>query len=192
MSCYNGCYSTPTISCSPYPSASTGCLDYVSTDCVQYLGTSYAIGFGILQGDTLTTMVTKIAAATVSANTWLPMSFVSGSTYNGNSAQVTVNTKGEVKFTGIVYVSGSATGTATICNPFISSTTLMANYTPATNKQYIITGISGTTATSGVAQIYVLTIYTSGIITVANLTNTTTGIIGVYIDFSQIWYDKNI
>lgn len=192
MSCYNGCYSTPTISCSPYPSACTGCLEYISTDCVQYLGTSYAIGFGILQGDTLTTMVTKIAAATVSANTWVPMTFVSGSTYNGNTAQATVNTKGEVKFTGIVYISGSGIGTATICNPFISSTTLMASYAPATNKQYMITGISGTTATAGAAQIYVLTIYTSGIITVANLTNTTTGNIGVYIDFSQVWYDKNI
>ncbi len=192
MSCYNGCYSTPTISCSPYPSSSTGCLEYISTDCVQYLGTSYAIGFNILQGDTLTTMVTKIAAATVSANTWLPMTLVSGSTYNGNSPQVTVNTKGEVKFTGIIYISGSGIGTAGISNPFISSTTLMANYTPATNKQYIITGISGTTATAGAAQTYILTIYTSGIITVANFSNTTTGSIGVYIDFSQIWYDKNI
>ena len=178
MSCYNGCYSTPTISCSPYPSACTGCLEYVSTDCVQYLGTSYAIGFGILQGDTLTTMVTKIAAATISANTWLPMSFVSGSTYNGNTAQVTVNTKGEVRFTGIVYVSGSGVGTATISNPFISSST----YYPATTKAFVFTygGAS-----------YLLTIAAStGVITILNLAGTTS--YQILIDLSKIWYDKNI
>ena len=179
MSCYNGCYSTPTISCGPCPSASTGCLDYISTDCVQFLGASNSIGFGILQNDSLTTIITKISGATVASNVWVNVniSAVSASTFSSYTPQVTMNYKGEVRFAGIAAVS-SATASLIIANPFISSST----YYPTTTKAFIIN--YGSTP-------YLITIAAStGVITVLNLSGTTSW--QILIDFSQFWYDKNI
>lgn len=179
MSCYNGCWSTPTITCAPNCSSSTGCLDYVSTDCVQFLGTSNTIGFGILQGDSLTTIIGKISGATIAPNTWVNVAFSapSASTYSGYTPQVTVNYKGEVRFSGIAAVS-SATASLVISNPFISSST----YYPATTKAFVF---------SYGGEDYLLTIAAStGVITILNLAGTTT--YQILIDFSKLWYDKNI
>ena len=177
MSCYNGCYSTPTISCGPCPSASTGCLEYIGTDCVQYLGTSYAIGFGILQNDSLTTIITKIYAETASANTWVTMSIPSGSTYQGFTPKVTMNAKGEVRFTGIMEVTASATA-KTVTNAYISSPT----YYPTTTKGFI--------QSYGGEDYLIQFLATSGTITVTNLTGSSSWT--AEIDLSQFWYDKNI
>ncbi len=178
MSCYNGCYSTPTISCEPCPSASTGCLDYVSTDCVQYLGTSYAIGFGILQNDSLTTMITKIYAQTASANTWVTMNLSAAGTYSTFTPMVTMNTKGEVKFMGIIYASSTSSAAKTITTSYISSPT----YYPATTKGFI---------QSHDGEDYLIQfLAASGTITVTNLAGTTSW--AIEIDLSSIWYDKNI
>ncbi len=177
MSCYNGCYSTPTISCGPCPSASTGCLEYISTDCVQYLGTSYAIGFGILQNDSLTTIITKIYAQTASANTWVEMDLPSASTYSTFTPSVTINTKGEVKFSGIMEVTAAGTA-VTITNAYISSPT----YYPATTKGFV--------QSHGGEDYLIQFLATTGTITVTNL-NGTSGWTAL-IDLSSIWYDKNI
>ena len=178
MSCYNGCYSTPTISCSPYPSACTGCLEYISTDCVQYLGTSYAIGFGILQGDNLTTMVTKIAAATVSANTWVPMVLSASGAYSTFTPMVTLNAKGEVRFMGIIYASSTSAAAKTITTSYISSPT----YYPTTTKGFI--------QSHGGEDYLIQFLAASGTITVTNLNGTTSWT--ARLDLNQIWYDKNI
>jgi hypothetical protein len=178
MSCYNGCYSTPTISCSPYPSSCTGCLEYISTDCVQYLGTSYAIGFGILQGDTLTTMITKIYAETASANTWVTMNLTASSAYSTFTPMVTMNTKGEVKFMGIIYASSSSSAAKTITTSYISS----PMYYPATTKGFV--------QSHGGEDYLIQFLAASGTITVTNLTGTTSW--SARLDLSQIWYDKNI
>ena len=179
MSCYNGCYSTPTISCGPCPSASTGCLEYIGTDCVQFLGTSGSIGFGILQNDSLTTIITKISGATIAPNVWVNVAFsaLSAATFSGYTPQVTMNYKGEVRFAGIVAVS-SATASLVISNPFISSST----YYPTTTKAFVF---------SYGGEDYLLTIAAStGVITILNLAGTTT--YQILIDFSKFWYDKNI
>lgn len=179
MSCYNGCASTPTISCGPCPSGSTGCLEYIATDCVQFLGNSNSIGFGILQNDSLTTIITKISGATVAPNEWVnvAISAASAATYSAYTPQVTMNYKGEVRFTGIAAVS-SATAALVIANPFISSST----YYPATTKAFVVNYGSAT---------YLVTIAAStGVITVLNLAGTTTW--QILIDFSKFWYDKNI
>ena len=179
MSCYNGCASTPTITCGPCASGSTGCLEYIATDCVQFLGTSNSIGFGILQNDSLTTIITKISGATVAPNVWVnvAISAASAATYSAYTPQVTMNYKGEVRFTGIAAVS-SDTAALVIANPFISSST----YYPTTTKAFVF---------SYGGEDYLLTIAAStGVITILNLAGTTT--YQILIDFSQFWYDKNI
>ena len=177
MSCYNGCASTPTITCGPCASGSTGCLEYISTDCVQFLGMSNSIGFGILQNDSLTTIITKISGATIAPNVWVNVDFTNASPYSGYTPQVTMNYKGEVRFTGIAAVS-SATAALVIANPFISSST----YYPTTTKAFVF---------SYGGEDYLLTIAAStGVITILNLAGTTT--YQILIDFSQFWYDKNI
>lgn len=178
MSCYNGCLNTSTtITCSPCASACTGCLEYVSTDCVQFLGTSNSIGFGILQNDSLTTIITKIYAQTASANTWVEMNLPSASTYSTYTPSVTINSKGEVKFSGIMEVT--AVGTAiTITTAYISSPT----YYPLTTKAFIQTY-------GGEEYLIQFTASTAEII-VTNL-NGTSGWTAL-IDLSSIWYDKNI
>jgi len=136
MSCSNGCGNTaPTITCLPNP-GTTGCLDYISTDCVQFLGASNTIGFGILQNDNLTTIITKISGATVAPNVWVnvTLSSPSATTASGFTAQVTKDYKGTVRFAGIVQVSAS-TSTLTISNPFVSSLT----YFPLTSKAFTVT-----------------------------------------------------
>lgn len=178
MSCYNGCYSTPTISCSPYPSSCTGCLEYISTDCVQFLGTSYSIGFGILQGDSLTTIITKIYAQTASANTWIPMSLPNATTYGGFTPMVTMNAKGEVRFMGLINVSSDVAAAKTITTAYISSPT----YYPATTKGFI--------ESYGGADYLIQFLAASGTITVTRIDGTTSW--SAKLDLSQIWYDKNI
>ena len=181
MSCYNGCYSTPTISCSPYPSSCTGCLEYISTDCVQYLGTSYAIGFGILQGDSLTTMVTKIYAQTASANTWIPMTLTAASTYSTFTPLVTLNAKGEVRFRGIMSIT-SSNPSVIVTAAYITSSSA-ANYYPSSttasirnygSRSFLVQVAAGTTQ-----------------ITVTALDGSAIGT-NTLIDLSSIWYDKNI
>lgn len=181
MSCYNGCYSTPTISCSPYPSACTGCLEYISTDCVQYLGTSYAIGFGILQGDSLTTMITKIYAETASANTWVPMTFTGATTYSTFAPKVTLNTKGEVRFRGIISVS-SDNPSRIITAAYITSSSA-ANYYPSSTTAFV--------ESYGSRSFLIQVAAGSTQITVTALDGSAIGS-NVLIDLSQLWYDKNI
>jgi len=178
MSCTSGCNQYPTISCDPC-SSNTGCLDYTSTDCVQFIGASNSIGFGILQNDSLTTIITKISGATIAPNIWVPVSFSapSASTYSGYTPQVTINYKKEVRFTGIASVS-SATASLIISNPYISST----NYYPATTKAFTVT-YSGTP--------FLVTIAAgTGVISVLNLSGTSTW--QILIDFSKFWYDSTI
>lgn len=179
MSCSNGCGNTaPTITCLPNP-GTTGCLDYISTDCVQFLGASNTIGFGILQNDNLTTIITKISGATIAYNDWIEINLPSANTAaaSGFTAKVTLNTKGEVRFTGIINVSGSSTA-KTITLAYISSPT----YYPATTKGFI-------QSYNGVSYL-IQFLASSGTIIVTNLS----GGIGwtVVLDLSPIWYDKNI
>lgn len=181
MSCYNGCYSTPTISCGPCPSASTGCLDYISTDCVQYLGTSYAIGFGILQNDSLTTIITKIYAQTASANTWVPMTLTAASTYSTFTPMVTLNAKGEVRFKGIMKIT-SSNPSVIVTAAYITSSSA-ANYYP-----------SSTTASvqDYAGRAYLIQIGAASTqITVSAIDGSAIGT-DILIDLNQIWYDKNI
>jgi len=177
MSCSNGCGNTaPTITCLPNP-GTTGCLDYISTDCVQFLGASNTIGFGILQNDNLTTIITKISGATVAPNVWVnvTLSSPSATTASGFTAQVTKDYKGIVRFAGIVQVSAS-TSVLTISNPFVSSLT----YFPLTPKAFTVTYSSIP---------YLVTINT-GAITIQVLTGLTIGV--MLIDFSKFWYDSTI
>lgn len=178
MSCSNGCGNTaPTITCLPNP-GTTGCLDYISTDCVQFLGASNTIGFGILQNDNLTTIITKISGATVAPNVWVnvTLSSPSATTASGFTAQVTKDYKGTVRFTGIVQVS-AATSTLTISNPYISSST----YFPLTSKAFTVT-YSGNP--------YLVIITNTGAITIQVLTGSSIGV--MLIDFSKFWYDSTI
>jgi hypothetical protein len=178
MSCSNGCGNTaPTITCLPNP-GTTGCLDYISTDCVQFLGASNTIGFGILQNDNLTTIITKIYAQTASANTWTAISIPSAATYSTFTPMVTLNTKGEVRFMGIIYVSSTVAAAKTITLAYISSPT----YYPATTKGFV--------QSHGGADYLIQFLATSGTITVTNLSGTTSWT--AILDLNQIWYDKNI
>jgi len=174
MSCSNGCGNTaPTITCLPNP-GTTGCLDYISTDCVQFLGASNTIGFGILQNDNLTTIITKISGATVAPNVWVnvTLSSPSATTASGFTAQVTKDYKGTVRFTGIVQVSAS-TSILTISN-------LSSTYFPVTPKAFTVT-YSGTPY---------LVIINTGVITIQVLTSSSIGV--MLIDFSKFWYDSTI
>ena len=177
MSCYNGCYSTPTISCGPCPSASTGCLEYIGTDCVQYLGTSNAIGFGILQNDSLTTIIGKISGATGTVDTWEEVVLTaSASTYGTYTPMATKNYIGEVKFNGIA--SGD---TDAITNSVVIGVVPSSAYNPLTQKGFIVT--------YGLYPILV-TVATNGTITATDLS--ASGGATILVDLSQIWYDKNI
>jgi len=174
MSCSNGCGNTaPTITCLPNP-GTTGCLDYISTDCVQFLGASNTIGFGILQNDNLTTIITKISGATVAPNVWVnvTLSSPSATTASGFTAQVTKDYKGTVRFTGIVQVSAS-TSILTISN-------LSSTYFPVTPKAFTVT-YSGSPY---------LVIINTGTITIQVLTGSSIGV--MLIDFSKFWYDSTI
>ena len=180
MSCSNGCGNTaPTITCLPNP-GTTGCLDYISTDCVQFLGASNTIGFGILQNDNLTTIITKISGATVAPNVWVnvTLSSPSATTASGFTAQVTKDYKGTVRFAGIVQVSAS-TSLLQITNLFVSSSTY--NYVPVTPKAFTVTYSSIP---------YLVIIYNTGAITIQVLTGSSIGV--MLIDFSKFWYDSTI
>ena len=179
MSCQSGCnqYNSD-ISGNPCSSA-TGCLDYTSTDCVQFLGASNTIGFGILQNDSLTTIIAKISGATIAPNVWNNISFSapSASTYSTYTPQVTKDYRGIVRFAGIAQVS-SATAALVISNPYISSST----YFPTTTKAFLVDYGSSS---------YLLTVAAStGTITLLNLAGTSTW--QMLIDFSKIWYDSTI
>jgi hypothetical protein len=175
MSCSNGCGNTaPTITCLPNP-GTTGCLDYISTDCVQFLGASNTIGFGILQNDNLTTIITKISGATVAPNVWVnvTLSSPSATTASGFTAQVTKDYKGTVRFAGIVQVS-AATSILPISN-------LSSTYFPVTPKAFTVT-YSGSP--------YLVIITSTGAITIQVLTSSSIGV--MLIDFSKFWYDSTI
>ena len=177
MSCYNGCASTPTITCGPCASGSTGCLEYIATDCVQFLGISNSIGFGILQNDSLTTIITKISGATVAPDTWEEVALTASAvTYGTYTPSVTKNYIGEVKFSGIA--SGI---TDSITDSLVIGVLPSAAYNPVTQKGFILS--------FGIRPILV-TIGTNGVITATDLSYS--GGTSILVDLSQIWYDKNI
>jgi hypothetical protein len=106
------------------------------------------------------------------------MNLTASSAYSTFTPMVTMNTKGEVKFMGIIYASSSSSAAKTITTSYISS----PMYYPATTKGFV--------QSHGGEDYLIQFLAASGTITVTNLTGTTSW--SARLDLSQIWYDKNI